>query len=137
MALQNKPEVIYKELEGPEPQEVKDALNSLGLLHRPRSVVYAELTSLRLHLHKKTFELFVVSEGTGTLKQYFLDEQSKDFYRTGPFLRDKEFPLKQGVLVFIEPLTPHNIRDVAGVLKTYIVQMPTHDPKDEFYVQYF
>jgi mannose-6-phosphate isomerase-like protein (cupin superfamily) len=73
------------------------------------------ITSSERHYHRRTTEVYLVLEGTGTLE---LDEERVD---VGP-----------GSVIYIEPGVRHRLTSAAGV-RTVVFGVPALLPDDEYF----
>lgn len=68
------------------------------------------------HFHRDCTELYYILEGTGVME-----------------LGDAEIAVEPGMLIRIEPGTPHRLRSETGV-RTIVVGTPALRPEDEYFV---
>lgn len=68
------------------------------------------------HYHKETTEVYYILEGQGKLE-----------------LGDDVVEIEPGMVIYIEPFTPHRLESAAGV-RTIVFGVPALKPDDEYFV---
>jgi mannose-6-phosphate isomerase-like protein (cupin superfamily) len=68
------------------------------------------------HYHKETTEVYYILEGKGKME-----------------LHDDVIDIEPGMVIYIEPYTPHRLVSPGGV-RTIVFGVPALDPEDEFFV---
>jgi mannose-6-phosphate isomerase-like protein (cupin superfamily) len=75
------------------------------------------ITDSAKHFHKECTEFYFILEGTGDLE-----------------LGDDTIHVEPGMLIRIEPFTPHRLRSEGGV-RTVVLGLPALKPDDEYFVE--
>jgi mannose-6-phosphate isomerase-like protein (cupin superfamily) len=68
------------------------------------------------HYHKNCTEVYYILEGRGKME-----------------LADEVVEIEPGMVIYIEPGTPHRLWSAAGV-RTVVFGVPALDPEDEYFV---
>jgi len=84
----------------------------------PIGIALAEVKEARLHYHRKTREYYIVLRGEGKL-----------------ILEEEELPLKEGDLVYIEPMKKHKAKTEKGKLEILVISCPPWSKEDHFEVE--